>query len=149
MAEFVKPVIDAVIATLEQYTPAMVPVGYEPFVDFGRQFTGVVQNWPSLFVMPGRTVFDPDMQGCIRQGHQIQIKLAVTGATPDEVTDAAMVYVRAVHLAIAAADAAGDFSAYQRVFVAAHDYGPLYERGGGIARLPEMELIVEAVEAEG
>jgi hypothetical protein len=148
MPEFIAPVIDAVITALAKYTPATVPADREQFVDFGRRFTGVVQNFPSLYVMPVRTVFDPDVQGPIVQAHQVRIKLAVTGSTPDEVSDAAMAYVRAVHLAIAAADAAGEFSAYLRVFVIGHDYGPLFDGGGRIACLPEIELTVEVAEEE-
>jgi hypothetical protein len=96
--------------------------------------------------MPVRTSFDPDMQGCLHQQHLVQIKLAVSGSTPDEVTEAAMIYVKAVDLAIAAADAAGEFSAYLRVFVEGHNYGPLFEKTGTIARLPEIDLIVEVAE---
>ena len=33
-----------------------------------------------------------------------------------------------------------------RVFVQGHDYGPLFERGGALARFPELELIVEVEE---
>jgi hypothetical protein len=151
MADFIAPVIDRVLAVLEKYMPATLPVDREPVVEFGRQFTGVVANMPSLFVMPVRTAFDADAQ-YLHEAHQVQIKLAVSGSQPGAVTEAAMAYVRAVDLAIAAAEAAGEFAdavtggQVLRVFVAGHDYGPLFEGHGGLARFPEIELIVEVAE---
>lgn len=136
---------------LEKYMPATLPADLEPVVEFGRQFTGVVGNMPSLYVMPVVTAFDPDAQ-YLDQTHQIQIKLAVSGSAPGDVTAAAMAYVRAVDLAIAQADAAGEFAdavtggEVKRVFVSRHDYGPLFEGHGGMARFPEIDLLVEVAE---
>ena len=151
MAEYIKPVIDRVLAVIEKYLPTTLPADRAPVREFGRQFTGVVAAMPALYVMPVRTGFDPDAQ-YLHQAHQVQIKLAVLGSEMGDVTDAAMDYVRAVDLAIAAGEAAGEFAnavtggVVSRVFIASHDYGPLFERGGGLARFPEIELIVEAAE---
>ncbi len=151
MADYVKPVIDAVLAALEKRMPAALPVDREPVREFGRQFTGIVGNMPAVYVMPRRTLFDPDTQGVANMAHEIQITLAVGGSEPGQVTDAAMVYVRAVHQAILEADAAREITVtggqVNRVYIASHDYGPLWEKGGGLARFPEIELIVEAMEA--
>jgi hypothetical protein len=151
MAEFISPIIDRVLTVLKEYLPTTLPTDREPVVEYGMQFAGVVANFPSVWVMPLRTVFDAEAQ-YLHQAHQIQIKIAVTGSTPAEVTEAAMAYVRAADLAIAAGEAAGEFAdavpggQVLRVFVSGHDYGPLFEAQRGMARLPEIELIVETAE---
>ena len=152
MAEFIGPVIDRVLAALEKYMPAALPADQDPVMEFGRQFTGVVANMPAVYVMPVRTAFDADAE-YLHQVHQVQIKLAVSGSTPEDVTAAALAYVRAADLAIAQAETAGEFcdavtgGNVLRVFVSAHDYGPLFEGHAGLARFPEIELTVEVAEA--
>ncbi len=150
MAEYIKPVIDAVLAALEARVPAALPTDREPIVEYGRQFTGIIANMPALYVMPRRTLFDPDAQGIENMAHELQITLAVSGSQPGDVTDAAMAYVKAVHDAIKAADAAREITVtggqVNRVFVVSHDYGPLFEKGGGLARFPEIDLLVEVAE---
>ena len=150
MAEYIKAAIDAVLAALAKRMPAALPVDREPIVEYGRQFTGIVANMPALYVMPRRTLFDADAQGVENMAHELQITLAVSGSEPGDVTDAAMIYVRAVHQAIAAADAAREITVeggqVGRVFVVSHDYGPLFEKGGGLARFPEIDLLVEVAE---
>jgi hypothetical protein len=152
--EFVAPVIERLLEVLQKHLPTTLPTDQEPVTEFGRQFTGVTVSFPAVYVMPLRTVFDEDAQNYVHQAHQIQIKLAVSGSQPGDVTDAAMTYIKAVHLAIAQADAAGEFAdavtagQVLRVFVSAHDYGPLFDRGSVLARFPEIELLVEVAEAE-
>lgn len=146
MADYISPWVEAVLQALQAYTPALLPSGYDQFVDYGRQFTGVVPNFPSVWVMPTRTLFNPDIQGAEQQQHELLIVAAVTGATPDDVTAAAQVYVRAIHRAIAQADAAGDFAPSKRVFVGSHEYGPIRHGEGALARFPELGLIVEVIE---
>jgi hypothetical protein len=150
--EYIKPIIDKVLAVLEARTPALLDaVPLERFQAFGRLFTGVEENFPALEVMPVRTEFDPECQGYEHEAHQVQIKLAIMGAEPDQVTDAAMAYVKAVTAALAASWP-GDWAdlisggQIQRLFVRAHDYGPLFAREAVLARWPVIDLIIEAVE---
>lgn len=152
MVQFIKPIIENAIAVLRARTPALLrAAGREEFVDYGKQFTGVAPNFPSVFVMPVRTVFDADSQHMRHQAHQVQIKFALSGSEPDDVTAAAMDYMTAIDGALAASDP-GDWQSViadgvvLRVFVQGHDYGPLFERGGALARFPELELIVEVEE---
>jgi hypothetical protein len=149
MAELITPVVEKVIAVLKERTPSALGAR-ESFVDYGKEFTGVVANFPSVWVMPVRTSFDAELDGR-RQAHQVKVTMAVTGSEPDEVTDAAMAYMKAVDTAIAAswpADWVGAVSGGQvlRVFVEGHDYGPLFGKEGGLARFPELDLVVEVME---
>lgn len=149
-AEFIAPIIENALAVLKQRTPGLL-AGRDLFVNFGKQFTGVVSNFPSLYVMPVGTAFDADAQHLVHQAHQVQVKLAVSGAEPDLVTEAALAYMRAVDLAIAQSwpkDWEGKLQngVVLRVFVERHDYGPLFERQGALARFPELDLIVETEE---
>ncbi|KKM18469.1 hypothetical protein LCGC14_1665410 [marine sediment metagenome] len=152
MAEFIKPIIETAIAILQARTPALLrAAGLDEFVDFGQQFTGVAPNFPSVWVMPARTVFDADSQHMRHQAHQLQIKFGVSGTEPDDVTAAAMGYMQAIDGAIGASDPEDwqgviQGGAVLRVFVQGHDYGALFERGGAMARFPELELIVETEE---
>lgn len=151
MAEFVKPIIENVISALEYRTPTILAAaGLPAIAHFGRQFTGVVPRFPAVYVMPVRTVFNSDSE-LRHQAHQIQITLAVSGGSPDAVTEAAMDYMAAIDTAIEAGDPADWQGVLQgglvlRVFTQAHDYGPLYQGNNAAARFPEMELIVEATE---
>ena len=92
---------------------------------------------------------DFDTEGSGRHSlHRLTIKFGVNGADSDQVTVDAMAYMKAVDDALTAAVDAWD-SAMSRVFVAGHDYGPLYEKGGGFARFPEMHLEVEVKAEKG
>jgi hypothetical protein len=149
-AQFIAPIIARTLEVLRKYTPAAL-ANCEPFVDFGKQPSDIVQNWPSVYVMPVRTMFDADAQNMRRQAHLIKITMAVSAPEPDLVTDAAMAYMAAVDAAIAQSDP-GDWvgilaaGTVLRVFVQTHDYGPLFQHGGMLARFPEMNLIVETEE---
>lgn len=152
MAEFIKPIVENALAVLQSRTPALLQAeSLAEFEHYGKQFTGVVQNFPAVWVMPVRTVLDPDAQGYRHEAHQVQIKLAVHGSEPDDVTAAAMDYMAVINRAIEASDP-GDWQGVSqganvlRVFVQGHDYGPLFERRGMLARFPELELIVEVAE---
>lgn len=148
MPEFIGPVVAAAISILETYTPALLAAAArDPFAEYGRAFTGVVANTPAVYVMPVRTSFDADIQGCFGELHQITIKFAVTGSDPEDLADAALAYMKAIDEAIQQATGADWGTAASRVFIQGHDYGPLYERGGSYAKFPELELIVEAQEA--
>jgi hypothetical protein len=154
-ADFIKPVVENTLRILEKYTLAeLQPMDREAITDFGKQFTGVVPNFPALWVMPVRTTFDPDAQQSRRQEHLLRITIAVSGAEPDELDVLAMDYCKAVDRALVAAELATP-NEWQgllvngqvlRVFVVEHDYGPLFEVGKGLARYPEMTLLVETEE---
>ena len=146
MAEFIGPVVDWVIATLEARLPLILAAAeLEPFVEYRRSWTGVGSNWPSLAVMARTTDFDTEGSGR-HSLNRLTVKFGVNGDDPDQVTTDSMAYMKAIDDALAAAVDAWD-SAMSRVFVGTHDYGPLYEKGGGFARFPEMHLEVELYEA--
>jgi hypothetical protein len=144
MAEFIGPVIDDLIAIVKKYTPAAL-AGAEPFLDFGKAFTGVVPNIPAVWVMPGQTLFDPDST-IVQQQHRVTVRFAVDGSEPDRVEEKAVLYMKVLDGSIRFA-APGDWTVVpMRVFIQAHDYGPLYSRGGVPMKLPELHLLVEVNE---
>jgi hypothetical protein len=150
MADFISPIIDNVLDILQKYTPGLLP-GREPFSDYRKSFTGVVQNFPAVYAMPVRTTFDPESMHTRHQAHQITIKFAISASDPDTLTAEAGAYMAALDGAIQSAtveDWQGTLPqpVVMRVFVQAHDYGPLFERGVQLARFPELELIVETEE---
>jgi hypothetical protein len=151
MAEFVGPVVDRALAILQARTPALLAAaGQRAFQDLGRQFTGIAVNFPSVWVMPIRTEFDAE--GSTRhQAHALTVKFAVEGSSPEDLAAVALAYMKAIDDAFTASDPADWVGALesgqvQRVFVRAHDYGPLFERGQVMARFPEMDLVVETQE---
>ncbi|SRR5581483_3105864 len=155
MAKFVGAIVDAALAILQARTPAALAAltpPRDPFADYGRLFTGSVQNFPAVWVMPLRTTFDPDQQEMRHQAHEIKIICAVAAGEPDELAAAAAAYLAAIDAAIYASDpedwaaALGPDGQVQRVFIRAHDYGPVFEGRGMLARFPEIDLIVEAEE---
>jgi len=147
VAEFIKPIVENVLAVLKDRTPGELGAR-EPFVEYGTQFTGVVTGFPALWVMPVRSEFDAESQGYMHEAHQITVTFGVTGSEPGEVTDAAMAYMKAIDAAIQASwPADGSGLGVMRIFVRSHDYGPLLNRGGVLARFPELDLVVETAEA--
>lgn len=148
--EFISPIIDKILAVLEARTPDLLGVR-DAFFTYGRQYTGIVPNFPSVWVMPVRTEFDPEATGASHQAHQVQIKFAIQGSDPDAIADAAAAYMKAIHEALAASwpadwlDVLAD-GRVQALLVRSHDYGPLFERGSILARFPELDLVVLAVE---
>jgi hypothetical protein len=152
MAEFMKPIVDRAIAILKARTPNLLGPERTPFADYGKTFTGAVQNYPSVWVQPVRTGFSEAAQHTRRQTHVLVVKIAVSASDPAELCEAALDYVSAADLAFTQSDAADWNGALaggvvMRVFVRGHDYGPLSERGGALARYPELEVIVETEES--
>lgn len=150
MAKFIQPIVDQTVKSLQDRTLVLISPR-DQFAEIGRQFSGVVMNFPACYVMPVRTVFDADSDHTRHQAHQIQIRLAVTGPTPEAVTEAAMFYMRVVDQAISESDPEDwqgilQGGQVQRVWIQGHDYGPLFDQGGRHARFPELELIVETEE---
>lgn len=143
MADFIRTAIERVKQQLEHTTPELLTAaGVTPFRKFGYVFTGVSPNPPELWVEPRRTQFDPEGQ-LQNQQHELVIKLAVMGSSPEQIAEAALVYVKACD------DALSTIQFDQtmlRVFIAEHDYGPLYSLGGGFARFPELHVVVETIE---
>jgi hypothetical protein len=152
MAEYIEAVVAKALAVIEARVPALVAAeGLEPFAEFGAKWAGVAVNLPGVWVMPVRTEFDDEVDG--RQAHQITVKFGCSGASPEEVSQAAMQYMRAIHRAIKASDPADwqdclKAGVVLRVFVRSHDYGPLFQKEAAIARFPELDLIVECTELE-
>lgn len=153
MPEFVGPVVDKMVEVLKKYTPGELGAGLAEFADFGKQFTGVVQNFPAVWVMPVRTAFDVESQHTRHGLHQVRIVFAVSGPEPDEVTVAAMAYMKAIDAAIAKSEVNRDWEGVlgasgvvQRVWVEEHDYGPLFQKGGVMTRFPEVAVLVEVEE---
>lgn len=151
MAQFIEPIVNTALSVLQARTPALLAAaGLGAFRDFGREFTGVTVNFPGVYVMPGKTQFDPE--GTLRhQLHTLTIKFAVEGMTPEAIATAAIGYMKAIDDALTASDpddwadalAGGEVG---RIFVQTHDYGPLYQRGQVMARFPELALLVETQE---
>jgi hypothetical protein len=122
-----------------------------PFREYGKQFTGLSPNFPGCWVSPVRTELDSESATC-HQAHQVRIKFGVEGSEPEEVAQAAMEYMAAIHRALAASwpgDWTGVLAGGQvmRLFVRGHEYGPLFERGGSMAKFPEMDVVAETQES--
>src|SRR6267154_198622 len=98
MAKFIEPVIDDVVAILRKYTPQTLGT-LPPFVDFGKAFTGVVPNFPANWVMPARTLFDPE-GSLTGQQHQVIVKFGISGSEPDQLESAGVQYMKALDDAI-------------------------------------------------
>lgn len=156
MAEFIEPVVEKVVGVLQARLPALVEeAGLEEIREYGRLFTAVIENPPAVCVMPVRTTFDPDVAGVIQEVHEITITFGITGSERDDLTVLAMRYMRAIDRALMGSWAEGDWSGVLaggqvlNVFVRGHDYGPLMRSGSMMARFPEVDVVVEAVEQEG
>jgi len=152
VAEFIGPIVEKVREILRARMPAALGAR-APFVEIGKSWTGVNVNPPSAWVMPVRTDFDGDVEGYLAGRHIITIKMGLTGAEPDLVTDEALVYMAAMDAALVAswpADWAGtlEHGSVLRVWVGSHDYGPLFNLGNVIARFPEMDLVIETAEEQ-
>ena len=107
---------------------------------------------PSVYEAVGGLAFFVELVDRFYDGVATDDVLLPLYPEPDDLTDAAMAYMRAVDLALDQsfpADWEGKLGAngvVLRVFVSGHDYGPLFERGGVLARFPELELVVETEE---
>ncbi len=156
MPEFAAPIVAKILAVIEARTPGLLAAASrEPFAELGKQFSRVLTNAPACWVMPVRSEFDPEMTGFCHQVHQVRITIAVAGTEQAELTSAAMAYVKAVDDALAASwpmDWSGEGNPLangqvMNVFVRSHDYGPLFDTARGIARFPELDVVVETQEA--
>lgn len=152
MADFIRPLVDNAIAILKAKVAAHLPQNKPDFRQHGRIFTGVVLNFPAVWVQPVRTDFDEDSDHSRHQAHQIKIKIGLSAADPEELAKDALDYVRAVDLALTASEPKSwenklPSGVVMRTWVAAHDYGQVFEAGAGaLARFPELDLIVETEE---
>lgn len=148
--EFIAAIVDRMLAVLAERVPDHLST-LTDFREYGKAFTGVVANWPAVWVMPVRTEFDGEGSGIARQAHLVQIKFGVSGNSPAAVTEAGMAYMKAIHAALAASwpgDWAGEIDGVQVLGLAVrnHEYGPLFERQAVMARFPEMEVVVVTAE---
>lgn len=150
MAKYITPVVAALQAILAQYMPgALDGSGYVPFVDIGEVFTGVMDNAPEAWVMGVRSQMD-DEGNVWNEKHTVTVKFGVTATDPDDLGQAARVYMKAITDAVNSA-APADWTAAggsvpNRVLVYEHDYGPVFEKGGVLARFPEAHIDVEVYE---
>lgn len=146
--QYITPIVASLVAILAEYTPALLEgSGYGPFVDSNLTFTGVIGNPPAVWVMPVKSLID-DEGTTQKEKHTITVKFAVTSSEPDDLTNAAMAYMVAISNAIDSAqitDWQGGIIPL-RVLVFEHDYGPLFERDGKLARFPEAHVLVEVEE---
>jgi hypothetical protein len=143
--QFIAPVVAWVLTVLQDMTAEQWGE-LTPFADFHQSFTGVFLNWPPVAVMPRTSAFDPDIVGASHSNNRLTLKFGVNGADPDQVTADAMSYMAAVSRAIWAADRLAPCPNSKRLFIADHDYGPLYEHQGSFAYFPELHLEVEVYE---
>jgi len=149
MADYIGPVLDAVIAVLQKYTPDLLTALSDsndtpraPFTLIGREFIGILPSPPQAWVMPVRTEIR-DQENTLPQQSVVTVKIGIVGGEPEAMVDMALDYVRAVSDAVLMADPANDWGAnIIRVHPQVHDYGPLYERGTTFARFPEVHLVV-------
>jgi hypothetical protein len=139
-SQFIAPIVAWLVGVLRniQWTE-----GLAPFAQVTQSWTGVVINWPPAAVMPRTSGFDPEISAGSHSENLLTVKFGVNGPDPDQVAADAMSYMLAVDAAIEAAPRLPQIS---RVFVQAHDYGPLYEKDGGFAKFPELHLVVEVYE---
>ncbi len=133
------PYLDAVKACLATVTPA-----------FGRIRIGDAAPIASLeaFVLPVKTDFPNEGEGSTRgQVHEILVRLAVTGTDPEALTQLCLQTVQAVDAALEDWTAWPlDVPSTMYAFVAGHNYGPMFQKGAGLAYWPEITLRLYAVE---
>lgn len=144
---YIKPFIDSLIAILDSYMPQMLSgTGCQPFLEIGKNWTGVMDNPPEAWVMPVRTVIDDEGNNW-QEKHEITIKFGITGSEADDLVDMATTYFAAITQAINSATASDWVGPKpQRVIVFEHDYGPVYQAGGVLARFPEAHVGIEVTE---
>ncbi len=143
-AEFIGPVLDWMVATLENGTPALLQAAeLAEFAEVRRSWTGVVMNWPAASVMPRASDFDPEGTS-VHTVHAFTVKFGVAGVDADQVTMDAIAYMKVVDRALQSAVWIEQMS---HVHITRHDYGPLWSKEAGFARFPEMVVEVETYEA--
>ena len=136
--QFMAPLVAWLVGVVEGATFGSLP----GFADVKQSWTGVAVNWPMAAVEPRVSNFDPEISAASHSENRLTVKFGVQGE-PDQVTADAMSYMLGIDAAIQAAARLPQMS---RVFVEAHDYGPLYQLTGGFAKFPELHLVVEVYE---
>jgi len=147
MAFYIAPIVTAVQGILAKYTPAALESsGYGPFVEIGSLFTGVMDNPPEAWVMGMRSDLD-DSGNSLFEKHLVTVKFGVTASDPDDLWTAAAAYMKAVSDAMAAAQPS-DWGTVipNHAHVFGHDYGPVFQKGGVLARFPECHVEIEVNE---
>ncbi|MGD0922108.1 MAG: hypothetical protein ABSA70_10125 [Terriglobia bacterium] len=167
-AQFAKPLVNQLIAILQRDQQAALdsvnagrPPGRElkPFAAFHKEVM-TVQNWPALVLVAQETAFEATSDADLRtQTVRFICALAIAGTDPEWLSEDAMDYLRAVDIVLTSAPL-GDFyvplsinhrtvpvSKIQDLRVLRHDLGVLVgRRGGGMARGPQIEFVVELEE---
>jgi hypothetical protein len=145
VAQFGGPIVAWVVSLLSAPTTAaaLTAAQLTPFGDVRESWTGVIVNWPEAAVMLRNIAFDPEIEGARQEAMSLTVKFGVNGADPDQVVSDAMGYMAAIDAAI---NGAAWLPQMSRVFVAAHDFGPLFSKDGSFAKFPEMHLVVEVFE---
>lgn len=147
------------------------PPGRElkPFVAFHKE-VGTVQNWPALVLVAQEVSFDNDSDADLRtQTLRFICAMAVTGNDPEWLAEDAMDCLHAVDIVLTSAPLADFYapltidhrtvptgqtegldvavSKIQDLRIVRHDLGTLISRrGGGLARGPQIEFVIELEE---
>ncbi len=140
-----------------------------PFAAFHKE-VGTVQNWPALVLVAQEDAFDNDSDADLRtQTLRFIAAMAITGTDPEWLAEDTMDYLRAVdtvltsaplgdfyvaltiaHRTVPGGQTAGLDPAVSKVHdlrVIRHDLGTLVSRrGGGLARGPQIEFVIEVEE---
>jgi hypothetical protein len=147
MPFYIAPIVTALQGILASYMPdALEGSGLPAFLQVGAVFTGIMNNPPEAWVMGVRTQID-DAGNSLFQKHLVTVKFGVTASDPDNLWTAAAVYAKAISDAIAAAQPA-DWGVVvpNHATVIEHDYGPVFQKDGVLARFPECHVEVEVNE---
>lgn len=141
------PVLQWLVDVLKNMTPAQYG-GLEPFAEVHQSWTWTFMNWPPVGVLPRTSTFDPEIMGATHSANELTVRFGVNGADPDQLMADAIAYMLAIDAAIQAAATAAPCPNSMRVFISAHDYGPMFggASGGGFAKFPELHLTVEVTE---
>lgn len=150
--EFIRGAVNWLALVIERDTPELLrDARLAPFAQVRRAWTGTELNLPAAGVMPRNTTFDSEGSGRHQQ-HELTVKFTIDGSDPEELTDRAMAYMAVIDRAVIEALWPGQGEEdeqevrFSNVFIAQHDYGPLYERKGSMFRFPEIHIAVEAYE---
>ncbi|MCJ7503349.1 MAG: hypothetical protein MUP80_09880 [Acidobacteriia bacterium] len=147
------------------------PPGRElkPFAAFHKEVV-TVQNWPALVLVAQETAFDANSDADLRsETLRCVCALAITGTDPEWLAEDALDYLRAVDMVLTSApltdfytplaishrtvpegETTGldpDVAKILDLRIVRHDLGALVgRRGGGMARGPQIEFVIEMEE---
>lgn len=158
MAEYIDPVIDHLVTVLKARTPDLLRARkLDAIAQWQKTFTGVFTAMPAICVLGISSAFDDEEQGLLGERHLVTLRIAVNGPDPETIAERARMYMRVVNAALDAswpADWSGVDKPYkngvvERMFVAGHDYGPVFQAraGNAMVAFPEMSLIFDVQEA--